>query len=72
MKIRINALNKKTFAQLSDGEVFLFDGTAYMKTETILSNDNIEYNAVNLSDGTLEPFTTDSVTPLKNAVLITE
>ena len=72
MKIKLNPSNRKVFMHLCDGEVFQFDDVVYMKIETIQAENDIELNAVDLSDGATYYFHNEEVIPLKNAVLIAE
>ena len=72
MKIKLNPSNRKTFLHLCDGEVFQFDNVVYMKIEAIQAKNDIELNAVDLSDGATYYFHNEEVVPLKNAVLVAE
>jgi hypothetical protein len=72
MKIKLNPSNRKIFMHLCDGEVFQFDDVVYMKIEAIQVENEIELNAVDLSDGVTYYFHNEEVIPLKNAVLIAE
>lgn len=51
---------KKYFSAIEEGEVFLWHGDYYMKTESTYCDDNGDYeNAVILSNGLLEYFNDD-------------
>lgn len=58
-----NKQNTYEFRMVARGNVFLFNGNAYVKIQTVKSNSGIRYNAITLQDGLLMTFTdTDNVT----------
>lgn len=50
MKI-INNLSNHTFDSIRQGDVFMFQGCPYMKTDDVYDNDNNHFNAIDLAVG---------------------
>lgn len=57
-----NKQNTYEFRMVARGDVFLFNGNAYVKIQTVKSKSGIRYNAATLKEGLLMTFKdTDNV-----------
>ena len=56
MKIFEESKVSITFSEIDQGDVFKYDGVWYMKIETVESNEDSYFNAVDLCNGVLEHF----------------
>lgn len=56
MKIIEEPKTSTVFYELDQGDVFNYDGVWYMKVETVESNEDSYFNAVDLCNGVLEHF----------------